>query len=164
MRNSGVVLWISSKRSLFPPALQQFGIDPSRIIFIDLQRDKELNWVMEEAVKCHGLAAVISELPELDFTTSRRLQLAAEQSRVTGFIIRSSSKKIQTTACFTRWEISPLPSIITGDLPGVGYKRWKVDLLKVRNGKPGSWDLQWDGFRMIEKEIEVPYQWKQKTG
>jgi protein ImuA len=28
-------------------------------------------------------------------------------------------------------------------LPGIGFPRWQVELLKVRNGKPGSWQLEW---------------------
>ena len=31
----------------------------------------------------------------------------------------------------------------TKGIPGVGYPNWVVSLLKVRNGKPGSWKLQW---------------------
>ena len=36
-------------------------------------------WVIEEALKCEGLAAVIGEIKELSFTQSRRLQLAVEK-------------------------------------------------------------------------------------
>jgi protein ImuA len=28
-------------------------------------------------------------------------------------------------------------------MPGVGFPRWNVNLLKVRNGKPGSWEIEW---------------------
>jgi protein ImuA len=35
-----------------------------------------------------GLAAVVAEIQELSFMTSRRLQLATEQSGVTGFMLR----------------------------------------------------------------------------
>jgi protein ImuA len=28
-------------------------------------------------------------------------------------------------------------------LPGIGFPRWQVELLKVRSGKPGSWQLEW---------------------
>src|SRR5689334_9649040 len=57
MRNSkGACVWISGTRNIFPPALKTFGVEPDRIIFIDLQNEKELCWVMEEALKCNGLA------------------------------------------------------------------------------------------------------------
>src|SRR5690606_15977806 len=41
MHKSGFCLWVSSKRTLFPPALKRFGAEPDRIIFIDVQREQE---------------------------------------------------------------------------------------------------------------------------
>ena len=32
-------------------------------------------------------------------------------------------------------------------MPGVGFPRWQVDLLKVRNGNPGSWTVEWSKRR-----------------
>lgn len=144
-------LWISSGRLIYPPALKAFGLSPDRIIFIDLRNDKEALWVIEEALKCSALPVVVGELRELDFTQSRRLQLAVEQSQVTAFIHRRAPRKENTTACLTRWKITPLPSETEAGLPGVGYPRWQVTLQKVRNGKPGSWQLEWtpQGFRHV---------------
>src|SRR5690606_12434320 len=61
MQHGGACLWISASRSLFPPSLKAFGVEPHRIIFIDLQREKDVLWAMEEALKCEGLTAVIAE-------------------------------------------------------------------------------------------------------
>jgi protein ImuA len=143
MEQGGICLWISTARSLFPPALKTFGVNPDRIIFIDLKREKELLWAMEEALKCGSLAAVVAEVGEISFTESRRLQLVVEKSRVTGFILRGNTKKLSTTACVARWKITPLPSELQDGMPGVGFPRWNVELLKVRNGNPGSWKLEW---------------------
>jgi len=143
MRKDGATIWISRSRTIFPPALISFGIAPDKIIFIDLQKEKEMLWAMEEALKCDGLAAVVAEMPELSFTASRRLQLAVEQSGVTGFILRCNPHNVNTTACVTRWKITPLPSAFTDDMPGVAFPRWNVYLLKVRNGKPGNWQVEW---------------------
>ena len=141
MQTGGVCLWISSCRTLFPPALHAFGILPDKIIFIDLQKERDLLWGMEEALKCNGLAAVVGELKELSFTASRRLQLAVEQSRVTGFVLRT--KAANTTACVTKWKITSLSSELNEDMPGIGFPRWNIQLLKVRNGRPGSWQMEW---------------------
>src|SRR5688572_29939887 len=130
MRNAGAVTWISASRKIFPPALASFGISPDKIIFIDLQKEKDIHWVMEEALKCDGLAAVVGEMKELDFTSSRRLQLAVEQSKVTGFIIRKNPRQLNTTACLSRWKITSLPSYLEAGMPGVGFPRWNVNLLK----------------------------------
>lgn len=164
MKIGGVTIWISSSQMIFPPALKSFGIEPDKIIFIFLNKEKEIMWTMQEALKCEGLAAVIAETPELSFTASRRLQLAVEQSRVTGFIIRRNPKNL-ATACVTRWKISPLPCDDDIDLPGVGFSRWNVELLKVRNGTPGKWQLEWAGrFRHISKVVSVIKQKQRKAG
>ncbi len=151
LRPEAGLLWIGSSRLIFPPALKAFGLDPQRIIFIDLKTDKEALWAIEEALKCRALPAVVGELRELSFTESRRLQLAVEQSGVTAFIHRRAPRTENTTACLSRWKITPLPSEPEAGLPGVGYPRWQAALQKVRNGKPGSWQLEWtpQGFRHV---------------
>ena len=37
MRRGGICIWISSARTLFPPALKAFGVAPDRVIFVDIQ-------------------------------------------------------------------------------------------------------------------------------
>ncbi len=147
MQHGGACLWISTRRTLFPPSLKVFGVEPDQLIFIDLKRERDVLWAMEEALKCRGLAAVIGELEEINFTQTRRLQLAAEQSRVTGFVLRSDAKKLSATACVARWNITHLPSQLEEGMPGVGFPRWNVELLKVRNGNPGCWKVEWSAGR-----------------
>ena len=160
MGNTGTSLWISSARTLFPPALKSFGVEPDRIIFIDLEKERDVLWAMDEALKCGALSAVVGEMQEISFTSSRRLQLAVEQSRVTGFVLRHNPRKINTTACVSRWKIAALPSesIAIGlgeDLPGIGFPQWRVELLRIRNGRPGVWDIKWINGR-FEPLIRVP--------
>ena len=166
MRNEGVAIWISSARTIFPPALTSFGIQPDKIIFVDLRKQKEVLWVMEEALKCKGLAAVVGEISELSFTASRRLQLAVEQSRVTGFVLRIRPRNLATTASVTRWKITSIPSVLPGGMPGVGFSRWNVELLKVRNGKPGIFQIEWKGGRFRQTSMLTPLHAEQhrKTG
>ena len=143
MNKGGVSAWVGSSQAIFPAALKFFNVEPDKIIFINTKKPKELLWLVEEALKCEGLAAVVGEVAEVTFTESRRLQLAVEQSRVTGFLIRNNSRNINANACTARWKISPGPSILTGDLPGIGFPAWNIELLKIRNGKPGRWQMQW---------------------
>ena len=159
MGSHGATAWISSSRILFPPALKSFGLSPDRFIFIDLQKEKDVLWAMEEALKCEALSAVVGEIREIDFTASRRLQLAVEQSKVTGFVIRKNYKKLSTTACVSRWKITSLPSeTMYANLPGIGFPKWRVELLRIRNGKPGAWDLQWIEGRFVHLHKEsLPY-------
>lgn len=164
MNGGGVCLWINRSRQTFALSLTMFDVAPERIIFMDLTRERDVLWVMEEALKCRGLAAVIAELDGLTMTESRRLQLAAEESQVTGFVLRTNARNINTTACVARWQVIPMPSQTEDDLPGVGFPRWQVDLLRVRNGKPGSWIIEWSVDRFATLPVEVNRNNEQQTG
>jgi protein ImuA len=166
MQQGGACLWIGVSRKLFPPSLIAFDVEVDRIIFVDLQREKDVLWAMEEALKCEGVAAVIGELREISFAQSRRLQLAVESSKVTGFLLRNDPRKLSSTTCVARWQITPLPSELEDGLPGVGFPRWQVELLKVRNGNPGSWKLEWvDGYFVpVVEAIASNEQQERKAG
>jgi len=167
MNNGGVSVWVSRGKTIFPPALKSFGITPDKIIFIHTQKEKDILWIMEEALKCEGLAAVVGEMPEISFTSSRRLQLAVEQSRVTGFIIRNQPRNLNVNACVSRWKISPMQSVSEDGLPGVGFPCWNIELLKIRNGKPGTWQVEWSAgqFHIASSLVtSLPEEQKRKTG
>jgi protein ImuA len=147
MNNGGVAMWISAGRQIFPPALKFFGVQPDQFVFIDLKKEAQVMWAMEEALKCPALTAVVGQIADVSFTASRRLQLAVEQSQVTGFILRNNPRHLTTTACVSRWKITPLPSYSEDGLPGVGFPEWRVELLRIRNGRPGVWTARWSGDR-----------------
>ena len=142
LNKEGIGIWICSTRMIFPPALQFFHVVPHRILFINLKKEKEKLWAMEEALRCESVAVVVGEINEVSFTESRRLQLAVEQSKATGFLLRRNPKNM-ATACVTRWKIQQASSDNDNNLPGIGFPRWKVELIKVRNGKPGCWEMEW---------------------
>lgn len=157
MKRGGVCLYISASRTLFPPSLRRYGIEPHQVIFIDLKGETDVLYATEEALKCSRITAVISEINNIGFKESRRFQLAAEGRRTTGFLIRKKSRALNTIASVSRWQITSLPSHLPDDLPGVGYPRWSVELMKIRNGKPGKWQIEWSasGFTEIRKELRV---------
>jgi len=199
MKKGGLSFWISSFQNIFPPALQLFGINPEKIIFLHLKKEKEKLWAMEEALKCDALSFVIGEINEISFTESRRFQLITEKSKVTAFIIRRNPKNL-STASVTRWNIKPAHSqfenfnqpllgsenflvekfkvkslhegqknysdVATKGMPGIGYPKWDVALLKVRNGKPGSWKIQWrkEKFELIDQPGLLITQAQRKIG
>jgi protein ImuA len=165
IRDRGTALWIGASRKVFPPALKSFGIAPDKIIFVNLKKEKERLWAIEEALKCDSISSVVGEISEVSFTESRRFQLAVEQSKVTGFLIRHNPKTF-ATASVTRWRIQPLPSEKESNLPGLGFPRWNVELLKVRNGKPGSWQMEWRRGKvaLIQQPVFVPEEQQRKIG
>jgi protein ImuA len=166
LKDNGAAIWVSASRTVFPPALKHFGLRPDHFLFIDLKREQDVAWATEESLKCRGISAVVGEMRNIDFTLSRRLQLAVEHSHATGFIIRSHNKKLNTTACISRWKITSLPSQLPDNLPGVGFPKWKVELLRMRNGKPGVWELQWiDGrFQPCFRTDSMYMEPQQKVG
>ncbi|MBO9619762.1 MAG: Error-prone repair protein ImuA [Niabella sp.] len=166
LMHRGCCLWISTRPHPYPPALKLFGVEPDQVIFVTARKATEALWAIEEGLKCATLAAVVGEVPELSFTASRRLQLAVEQSHVTGLIHRCTAQPPGIVACTARWRITPLASSAMEDLPGVGFARWQVELLKIRNGKPGIWQVQWtpQGFAVTLPEKKAPLSAIQKTG
>lgn len=156
MQHGGYCVWISPEKIIFPPGLKSFGIEPDHVLFIHLRKEKDICWALEAALQVEGLAGVVSELPDLDFTVSRRLQLAVEKSGVTGFVLRHQPRKLHPTACVGRWQISSLASYHPERLPGVGFPCWNINLQKIRGGKPGSWQMVWmDGHFQELPEISL---------
>jgi len=168
MQKDGVGLWISSSSQLFAPSIKSFGVDPDRIIFVKMEKQKDILWALEEGLKCEGIRVVIAEIQDIDFVQSRRLQLAVEKSKVTGFVLRLKSRFRGTTACAARWHISPLPSHVQGDMPGVGSPEWEVELLKVKNGNPSRWQVGWRQNQFQAKRLVLSsnliYHAKRKVG
>ena len=150
------IAWISSTNKVFPPALKWFGIEPHQVLFLNIKKEKDISWAIHEALSCSSLSAVVGEMPEMSITASRRFQLAIEDSGVGCFILRKNPKNLLTTAV-SRWHIQPLPTITEDGLPGLGHPRWQVNLLKVRNGKTGSWAIEWknNSFRYPSRLVAI---------
>ena len=142
MKSGAPSVWVSPSPLIFPPALKFFGLDPHKIIFIQPRNQKNILWTVEEALKCDSVCTVVGELGEINLFESRRLQLAVEESKVTGFMLRRNPKNL-AASFVTRWRIKSLPSALEPGMPGIGFPKWNVELLKVRNGKPGCWQMLW---------------------
>lgn len=146
-RLKGQVLWCLRTRDLFAPALAGAGLSPDRVIYAEGGDDKMILLCMEEGLRHKGLAGVVGEVTRFPLTASRRLQLAAETSGVTGFVIRRWRKVAeaeefnQLTAAATRWRITAAPSIQL-PVPGVGRPRWKLELLRCRGGDSAEWVVE----------------------
>ena len=163
MRRGGAVIWVGGERRVFPPGLAAFGVDAEKVIFLSVRKEARALWAMEEALKCEGLAAVVGEVREIAGIPSRRLQLAVEQSRVTGFLLRESPRNGNPIAAVARWRVSAeaggRPDENGLEVPGVGFARWKVELSRIRNGRPGNWVMEWRAGRfhpVLPEEAAAP--------
>jgi protein ImuA len=145
----GVILWCQCRPDLYGPGLAVHGLDPGRVVLVRASRDAEILWAMEEGLRAPGIAAVIGEIGSLPMVASRRLQLAAEHSGITAFLLRrwreggqAARERALPNAAVTRWRIAALPSLPTRGEPGVGNPRWRVELLRCRGGEPASWEME----------------------
>ena len=103
---AGPVLWCQPTLDLYGPGLAAFGLDPARLIVVTARRPADRLWAMEEGLRCPALAAVLGELDALDLTAARRLQLAAETSGVTGFVLHPNGGHPAQATAVTRWKIT----------------------------------------------------------
>jgi len=144
-RLDGPVLWcLRGRRGVFAPGLAGVGLDHDRVLYAETANgDADVLAILEEGLAHARLAGVVGEVKRLSLTAARRLQLAAEKSGVTVFVLRrhSADAADEPTAAATRWRLSSLPS---SPLPtaGVGRPRWRVELLRCRNGAPGTWIVE----------------------
>jgi protein ImuA len=146
LQDAGPVLWILRAGSraaidLHAHGLHQQQLDPKRLILVAAKRDDEALWAMEEGLKAKSLGAVLGEVEKLDLTASRRLQLAAETSGVTAFVLRrwrlmerAARDAAQPIAAVTRWRVTALPT--------EHEICWQVDLARCRGGRPNTWIME----------------------
>ena len=154
------VIWIAprhpGRESLYGPGLLEFGLDPAALVVVRVPSNSDFTatalWAMEEALRAPSVGLVCAEIEEMDLTTSRRLQLAAETSGGLGLLLRRApatgrENVLPPTASVSRWRITSRPGSpaeaawLPARLPG--QPRWQVELLRARGGQPRSWQLEW---------------------
>src|SRR5215469_293048 len=145
----GVILWCLARPDLYGPGLAAHGLDPGSVVLVRTPRDAEILWAMEEGLRGPGILAVVGEVGTLPAVASRRLQLAAEHSGITAFLLRrwrnggqAARERALPNAAVTRWRIAALPSQPPRGEPGVGSPRWRIELLRCRGGEPACWELE----------------------
>jgi protein ImuA len=143
-------MWIAPRAGqLYAPGLAGLGLDPNRLIVVEPPSRALRLWALAEAVRLPGLAAVVAELEAVDFTASRRLQLAAARSGVTAFLLAEEDvapTQREATAARTRWRVTAMTSAAA---IGVGRPRWRLELLRGPGAASGTWIVEptHDGFR-----------------
>jgi protein ImuA len=149
---AGRILYISPDRLLHPIGLLPYGVNLHRLMYVSPKRPQDLAWAVLEALRCPHVSAVIAVLSGLDLTESRRLQLAAETSKATGFLLGHIASAPIASA-ITRWKVSS----VRGN-PGQRFDEplWALDLTYCRNGRPGKWIVQWRGQQLQTIETQAP--------
>lgn len=146
-RAKGSVLWVLKARDLFAPGLAAAGLHPDRLIYAETGKEEHVLPVAEDGARHRGLAGVVAETARLTLTASRRLQLAAEASGVTVFVLRRwtgrGEPELAGTVAVTRWRLAALPAApLAKGVPGVGDSRWRLELLRCRGAEPAAWTVE----------------------
>jgi len=143
------VLWCLAHEDLHAPGLLARGLAPERLLCVRGRDDRTVLEATEDGLKVRALAAVVGEVGDLPLTASRRLQLAAQHSGVTAFVLRrwrcAGMARIEPAApvaAVTRWRIGAFPSVPRNGEPGVGRPLWRVELLRCRGGFPARWIME----------------------
>jgi protein ImuA len=140
----GAILYVAPDRSFYPLGLLCGDVKLEQWIHVSVRRSKDLAWTVLEALRCPAVMAVLAVIKAADLTFCRRLQLAAESSGATGFLLNDAASSPVASA-ITRWRIS---SIKGPSGRGFGEVFWKLELLYCRGGRPGKWPIVWRHGRL----------------
>jgi protein ImuA len=140
------VLWAVTRFDLYAPGLEQAGLDPATLLFVEAREDRDVLAVMEDGLRHGALAAVVGEVKRADMVATRRLQLAAMSGNTPALLARRWRRQgvcplSELSAAMTRWRIACAPSQRL-PAPGVGRARWMVELARQRGGPGFSLELE----------------------
>ncbi len=98
----GWIAWVAPPFQPYPPALEQWRIDLSRLLIVRPRDASEVLWSAEQALSSGTCVAVLLWPERLDDQSSRRLQLAAEKGRSWAVAFRPSRARREPSAAALR--------------------------------------------------------------
>ncbi len=120
---AGWITWVAPPFAPYPPALEQWGVNLSRVLIVRPKKPSETLWAAEQALASGNCAAVLLWPQALDDAASRRLQLAAENGQSWAIAFRSLKARSQPSAAALRIRLSAGGA--------------DLGILKSRGGRPG---------------------------
>ena len=132
----GWILYVDTAGDFYPPGAARLGVPLGRLLVVHAPRHADALWVGEQALRCRGVSAVVLPLRHIDAYASRRLQLAAEQGRGLGLLIRewhahASGGRASPGHTFAATRVCFDP--LVGE---TAARRAWVTVLKLREGRP----------------------------
>ncbi len=135
---AGVAVWVNQTMSdmnygrVSPSGLTQLRPSAPPMLIARTRRLKNALWAIEEAVQSRTVSLVVGEIPDLDFTASRRLALASQRCGVPILLLMPHTRQ-GSTAAAARWRISTQPSCQNRyDPKAPGSIRWQAVLERAR--------------------------------
>ncbi|MDX1517213.1 MAG: translesion DNA synthesis-associated protein ImuA [Woeseiaceae bacterium] len=120
----GWIAWVAPPFQPYPPALDGWGINLSRLLIVRPKDDGDVLWSAEQALSSGTCAAVLLWPERLGAQDSRRLQLAAEKGQSWAVAFRSARARHEPSAAALR-------IVVEADAGGT-----HLHIVKTRGGRP----------------------------
>ncbi len=128
---------------LHGPGLEAWGLNPREAAFVRARDGPQALEVADEALRGRAAPAVLLELRRgaglADLSVTRRFNLQARRAGLFLFLVTPSLEG--TSAAATRWRVSSCAS--SAPRRRVGPPTFRLDLVRNRHGRTGSWIAQW---------------------
>jgi protein ImuA len=96
------------QRQFYPPAAVAWGVNCGQLLIVQPTDAADEMWALDQALRCPAVAAVWAPLGKLDSRQYRRLQLAAEEGRTLGLLVRSTRYRGEPTWADVQLVVEPL--------------------------------------------------------
>jgi protein ImuA len=147
---------------LYGHGLRDLGGAAETVLMIGARKEKDLLWVLEEAVTSAAFGAVIGAFGTRErfygFGPSRRLKLRVAERGVPLLLVRHWTGG-GATAAHGRWRVSPAPSRVEGERAGyrlMGPPRLRLALERMGGLPPQQWEMEFDGARGFHMAALLP--------
>jgi protein ImuA len=146
-REGGTLVVIDRQQTFYPPAAAAWGIDLERLIVVRPQSARDELWAAVQSLRSPAVAAVWGRIDRLDSRAFRRLQLAAQAGCTLGLLLRPPSARGQPSwadvrlmvgNCGLIGSIRNPKSAIRNHSALHPLRHLQIQVLRVRNGRPGS--------------------------
>ena len=159
---AGPVVWCPASSAggagmLYGHGLAALGLDPAGLMIVDTPHPARRMAALDDIARTDGLAAVVAEYDGMQKSSDywmrliRRIQLAAEASRVTVFLLGAP---LAANGCETVWHIAP-SNRASNHASNTAYApvksaqqlwqpAWQVRLQRARGGYPFQGHIGWD--------------------
>lgn len=134
--DKAVVWWPTADEQLYPPTLQQAGMDLSRVLFANSRNHQQRLWGAEQCLRSGACGAVVfTEVRVIPDLVLRRLKLAAATSGAIGFVLRNEAAAKQPSPASLRLRVRAIP---------LAPPRLQITVLKCAGHSPQSTTLDLD--------------------
>ena len=131
----GALVLVGPPHVPFGPALQAQGLAVQRLLWLQVSEPQARLWATEQALRCAGVQAVLTWLPQVRAEPLRRLQLAAQTHGKPLFAVRPAQAQGESSPAVLRLLLAPWPDSLAAQTQAQGADALGLQVLK-RRGPP----------------------------